>query len=578
MSSYVSPIMYPAKLKQELHGGPQTPIETVEDAVQYIAQFKLTRVAQFFPHAVNSVVQTGVQLYAQNWIKPSGPRRPGEGVEDCEQGIINVGLYESGVTMTFTQLLAGFLIGPNGTSIRDLMRRTGCHVKSFTENVQIGRNLRTRVFILQADEPQSILLCMDVILAAVDRYKELAEGQYQGKYVNRIQKIKGFVFYYYPPPKNIVPNAAGINGLPPSKQAKLAKFYLGFQSTGGYLAYLDSICHQIARPNSDQGLTQFIREALEMPSEDVDDIACIHPGLYPGKIYEDNLTPTLPGNVANLQSRAATGFARAAHLCQTLKAAAAGQVGGEEAKEEQEGLYGTGASSGEVSAKVMQLVEGLIREKPEIVQFFPGEDLLSMKTSLAQLIMENLGLGGNVTHNTTGVFLKSRQSSDPVVEAPDMGRRSSSLSTGLRDDVCNKSSSSMASVSTSSMNVYPTQDVQVAGPSYISGADSSPLPAVAAAIAPSFRRTPFSGKWRQSSVSFEEQRALPTVVGEHGPCDSYNPFNQGLEGVCWEEIQRMVATFESTGGIQSAPSRQLSSGLNSFFDFPHPETPNSKDH
>eukprot|EP01024_Parvocaulis_polyphysoides_P008417 TRINITY_DN12501_c0_g1_i1.p1 TRINITY_DN12501_c0_g1~~TRINITY_DN12501_c0_g1_i1.p1 ORF type:complete len:254 (+),score=7.22 TRINITY_DN12501_c0_g1_i1:33-794(+) len=184
MSNYVSPVMFPAKLAADTQDKPPVEITKIEDAIWYILNYKLTRVASFFLNHVNQAVQNGVQTYAQNWIKPSGPRRPGEGVEDCEQGIMNAGFYEGGITITFTQLLAGFLIGPNGTSIRDLMRRTNCHVKSYTEDIVLGRPVRTRVFILQAEEEQSVLLCLDVILAAVGRYKELAEGLYQGKYVN----------------------------------------------------------------------------------------------------------------------------------------------------------------------------------------------------------------------------------------------------------------------------------------------------------------------------------------------------------------------------------------------------------
>lgn len=112
-------------------------------------------------------------------IQPSGPRRPGEGVENEEQGLISAKainkcavttdgvalsklacshwpwnrclskpfsflLVDSlpripsarrgeAVVLRVTLLAAGFLIGPSGCSVRDIMHSTGCDIRSWTE-------------------------------------------------------------------------------------------------------------------------------------------------------------------------------------------------------------------------------------------------------------------------------------------------------------------------------------------------------------------------------------------------------------------------------------------------------------
>lgn len=49
---------------------------------------------------------------------------------------------------------------------------------------------------------------MEIMTEAVKRYKELAEGNYNGFQVDKKQHIKGVDFYYYPPPRRAVPYAA----------------------------------------------------------------------------------------------------------------------------------------------------------------------------------------------------------------------------------------------------------------------------------------------------------------------------------------------------------------------------------
>ena len=49
----------------------------------------------------------------KDFVQPSGPRKPGEGVEDEEQGILSVERTGSGaIVLRITLLAAGFIIGP----------------------------------------------------------------------------------------------------------------------------------------------------------------------------------------------------------------------------------------------------------------------------------------------------------------------------------------------------------------------------------------------------------------------------------------------------------------------------------
>ncbi|GAX73639.1 hypothetical protein CEUSTIGMA_g1090.t1 [Chlamydomonas eustigma] len=143
------------------------------------------------------------------WVQPSGPRKPGEGVENEEQGIIAADLNPAGaVLLRITLLAAGFVIGPSGSSVRDIMHLTGCDIKSWTD--QKARR-PCRVFVLEGVETE-VVAAATIITAAVDRYKELCEGKCMGLTVGRSQKVMGVEFSYQPPPKSVVPYAAALKG------------------------------------------------------------------------------------------------------------------------------------------------------------------------------------------------------------------------------------------------------------------------------------------------------------------------------------------------------------------------------
>lgn len=51
---------------------------------------------------------------------------------------------------------------------------------------------------------------LDYMVAAVARYKELAEGQCSGMQVSCLQTVREIEFFYKPPPRGIAPEAASL--------------------------------------------------------------------------------------------------------------------------------------------------------------------------------------------------------------------------------------------------------------------------------------------------------------------------------------------------------------------------------
>ncbi len=71
--------------------------------------------------------------------------------------------------------------GPSGSSVREIMRVTGADIKSWTDTAcrSRSRNRPCRVFVLEGDD-EAVCAAMDIMAAAVDRYKELCEGRCEG--------------------------------------------------------------------------------------------------------------------------------------------------------------------------------------------------------------------------------------------------------------------------------------------------------------------------------------------------------------------------------------------------------------
>ena len=102
-------------------------------------------------------------------------------------------------------LLPATRAGPSGTSVREIMRVTGAEIKSWTENRTAQQLLAAggggssggagssggssggsssrrpcRMLVVEGEE-EAVLQAVNVIVAAVDRYKDLCEGRYQGE-------------------------------------------------------------------------------------------------------------------------------------------------------------------------------------------------------------------------------------------------------------------------------------------------------------------------------------------------------------------------------------------------------------
>jgi len=103
------------------------------------------------------------------------------------------------------------VIGPNGDSIRSLSTTTGATLRSKTiaKDVQCSRDCRE--FTIEGSASQ-VTHALSVVCDAVDRYKQLTEGQCAGKLVTHVQHMSGVDFFYKPPPSNKMPHAASLKG------------------------------------------------------------------------------------------------------------------------------------------------------------------------------------------------------------------------------------------------------------------------------------------------------------------------------------------------------------------------------
>ena len=140
---------------------------------------------------------------------PSGPRKPGQGVEDQEQLVVSTETDEKngGVRIRVTLLAAGFVIGNAGASVREISAQTGALIRSWTQPAEFffgGFARPTRVFCLESTDPAAIAEATEIIYAAVDRYRALCEMKKRGEFVQKAQKIKNVEFSFQPPPRQIM--------------------------------------------------------------------------------------------------------------------------------------------------------------------------------------------------------------------------------------------------------------------------------------------------------------------------------------------------------------------------------------
>eukprot|EP01024_Parvocaulis_polyphysoides_P021557 TRINITY_DN2020_c0_g4_i1.p1 TRINITY_DN2020_c0_g4~~TRINITY_DN2020_c0_g4_i1.p1 ORF type:complete len:197 (+),score=21.68 TRINITY_DN2020_c0_g4_i1:96-686(+) len=131
-------------------------------------------------------------LMKYNVVLPSGPRLSYEGLHEDEQKVINAQIMGEGVVVIkVTLLAAGFVVGTKGRSIHQISSDTGASIKSWTLYYNTGENQKALRAFKISGSTSSILKTMQIITTAVNRYKELTEGEFTGQSVNRDQVIEG---------------------------------------------------------------------------------------------------------------------------------------------------------------------------------------------------------------------------------------------------------------------------------------------------------------------------------------------------------------------------------------------------
>lgn len=138
----------------------------------------------------------------------TGVHRPGlEGTDSSEQNILDVHISSDNcVIVTATLLVSGFIIGAKGASIREIQGRSGVQIRSWN---QVISNTTVRMFSVQGPKIGQYM-ALEYMMAAVARYKHLAEGPCCEMKVSQLQTVRGIAFWYKPPPKRAVPFAASL--------------------------------------------------------------------------------------------------------------------------------------------------------------------------------------------------------------------------------------------------------------------------------------------------------------------------------------------------------------------------------
>lgn len=187
------------------------PWENRSIEMSYVSKNEACRWDNILCPLSTNVITIGDVEIAQNAV--SGPRRQNEGIDDVIQGLTGIkSLADGALQLDMTLLVAGFIIGPGGVSIRDIIYKTGARISSWTQCTREfeRHNMRKiRVFLIKGGSTE-IYQALETILKAVWRYKELAEGSCKGKRVPSPQMIGGVEFLYRPPPKIKIPYAASI--------------------------------------------------------------------------------------------------------------------------------------------------------------------------------------------------------------------------------------------------------------------------------------------------------------------------------------------------------------------------------
>ena len=139
----------------------------------------------------------------------TGKRPQGIGTENVKQEIVTAERGDGSVVLRVTLLAAGFVVGPNGSSIHQIEAITGASIYSFNRQKDWEVDRPTRQFHVEGGS-DVVQHAVDVICHAIQLYKDLAEGNHANVTVKRLHKLDGVIFRYEPPPRSKVPFAAQV--------------------------------------------------------------------------------------------------------------------------------------------------------------------------------------------------------------------------------------------------------------------------------------------------------------------------------------------------------------------------------
>ncbi|KAK9823648.1 hypothetical protein WJX72_004420 [[Myrmecia] bisecta] len=203
----------PRQASQGSSSAGDNPSASLSSMLKHIQLTKITENRPLRAAASENVCLVGEASGRIKWITPSGPRKPGEGTEDEEQGLVSAeATTTGGALIRITLLAAGFIIGERGRSVRDITKQTGADIKSWTEPSKDVNARSTRVFVIEGKH-RSVVMALQIISDAVDRYKMLCEGALRGQCVAPSQIVHKVEFNYQPPPRKNVPYAAAVKTL-----------------------------------------------------------------------------------------------------------------------------------------------------------------------------------------------------------------------------------------------------------------------------------------------------------------------------------------------------------------------------
>eukprot|EP01023_Acetabularia_acetabulum_P017622 TRINITY_DN1882_c1_g1_i2.p1 TRINITY_DN1882_c1_g1~~TRINITY_DN1882_c1_g1_i2.p1 ORF type:complete len:205 (-),score=30.08 TRINITY_DN1882_c1_g1_i2:611-1225(-) len=163
-----------------------SPIQTLHDLC---VEINMSSPMQNLMSCTNNQDFDQIKRHAYNVseLRPSGPRQKDTGIEQTQQGIMHAQLATDGsVVLKVTLLAAGFVVGGKGQNIQKVCERSRARSKSWFQEVEGCGTLR--VFYIEG-RPQAVLHAVQIVIQAINRYKELIQGKYQDQVVSSGQTL-----------------------------------------------------------------------------------------------------------------------------------------------------------------------------------------------------------------------------------------------------------------------------------------------------------------------------------------------------------------------------------------------------